>query len=90
MLGEVALGAASRMTAGPRLLTGVALLLVLVQLAVLTPAIALVGRSIDFLPRPLSPEIARRFGALHGAYLGADLLKATLVALAAWKAGRSP
>jgi hypothetical protein len=90
VLGGVALAAAWRMTGLPRILTGAALLLVLVQLVVLTPAIASVGRSIDFLPRPLPPEMARRFGALHGAYVGADLVKAILVALAAWNVGHRP
>ena len=39
-LGALALGAAWRVAGGPRLLTGAALLLVVAQLAVLTPAIA--------------------------------------------------
>src|SRR5882762_9478703 len=73
-LGALALAAAWRMP-GPRLLTGAALLLVVAQLAVLTPAIASVGRSIDFLPRPLPADIGRRFGALHAAYVGADFAK---------------
>ena len=42
------------------------------------------GRSIDFLPRPLAPDLARRFGALHGAYVVSDLLKAALLVAAAW------
>jgi len=87
-LGALALVAAWRMPAGPRLLTGAALLLVVAQLAVLTPAIASVGRSIDFLPRPLPADIGRRFGALHAAYVGADFAKAILVALAAWTVAR--
>jgi hypothetical protein len=89
-LGALALFAAWRTPGGPRLLTGAALLLVAAQLAVLTPAIASVGRSIDFLPRPLPPAIGRRFGALHAAYVGADFVKAILVALAAWTVARRP
>jgi hypothetical protein len=72
VLGGVALAAAWRMTGLPRILTGAALLLVLVLLVVLTP------------------EMAQRFGALHGAYVGADLVKAILVALAAWNVGHRP
>jgi len=89
-LGALAVGAAWRVAGGPRLLTGAALLLVVAQLAVLTPAIASVGRSIDFLPRPLPPDVGRRFGALHAAYVGADFAKAILVALAAWTVARRP
>src|SRR3989442_11856945 len=89
-LGALALGAAWRVPGGPRLVTGVALLLVVAQLAVLTPAIASVGRSIDFLPRPPPPDVGRRFGALHAAYVGADFAKAILVALAAWTVARRP
>src|SRR6185295_3353750 len=53
VLGALALGAAWRGAGPPRLLIGAAFLLVLIQLAVLTPAIATTGRSIDFVPRPL-------------------------------------
>ena len=87
-LGALALGAAGRMPGAPRLWMGAALLLVVAQLAVLTPAIASVGRSIDFLPRPLPAGIGRRFGTLHAAYVGADFAKAILVALAAWTVAR--
>jgi hypothetical protein len=87
VLGVVALLAAWRLDGAPRLLIGAALLLVIAQIAVLTPAIASVGRSIDFRPPPLPAEVARRFGALHAAYAGADLAKAVLVALAALRIG---
>jgi hypothetical protein len=89
-LGAVVLAAAWRMPGWPRLLAGAALLLVVLQLAVLTPAIASVGRAIDFVPRPLPPDVGRRFGMLHTAYAGADLAKAILVALAAWTVARRP
>jgi hypothetical protein len=89
-LGTIALLAAWRLAGAPRVLAAIALLLVVVQLAVLTPAIASVGRSIDFLPRPLPAEIGRRFGALHAAYVGADFAKAILVAIAAWIVARRP
>ena len=89
-LGALALAAAWRTGGTPRLLIGAALAIVVIQLAVLTPAIASVGRSIDFVPRPLPAEVARRFGALHAAYAGADLVKAVLVAVAAWTVARRP
>jgi len=89
-LGALALVAAGRLSGPARWLVGAAFLLVVIQIAVLTPAIASVGRSIDFLPRPLAPEVGRRFGVLHAAYVGADFAKAILVALAAWSAARHP
>jgi hypothetical protein len=46
----------------------------------LGPAIEALGRSLDFVPRPLPPDVARRFGLLHGAYLLLDLAKACLLA----------
>jgi hypothetical protein len=87
-LGAIVLAAAWRMPGWPRRLAGAALLLVVVQLVFLTPAIASAGRSIDFVPRPLPPDVGRRFGMLHTAYAGADLAKAILVALAAWIVAR--
>lgn len=89
-LGAIVLAAAWRMPGWPRLLAGAALLLVVLQLAVLIPAIASVGRGIDFVSRPLPPDVGRRFGMLHTAYAGVDLAKAILVALAAWIVARRP
>jgi hypothetical protein len=60
-----------------------AAVLVLVQL-VTARSIVDLGRSLDFLPRPLAPDLARRFGALHAAYVLSDLLKAALLVAAAW------
>jgi hypothetical protein len=83
-LGLALVALAWRLGGVPRALAGTALLLVLVQAFGLTGWITSVGRGIDFLPRPLPPEIARRFGLLHGAYAVADLAKAVaLVALSA-------
>jgi hypothetical protein len=90
VLGALALGAAWRGDGPTRLLVGAAFLLVLFQLLVLTPAIAAVGRSIDFIPRPLPADVGRRFGMLHAGYVGADFVKAILVALAAWTVARRP
>jgi hypothetical protein len=89
-LGGIVLAAAWRLRGWPRVLAGAALLLVVVQFAVLIPAIASVGRAIEFVPRPLPPEIGRRFGALHAAYAGTDLAKALLVAVVAWIVARRP
>jgi hypothetical protein len=89
-LGAVVLGAAWRLPGSPRWLAAAAVILVVLQLAVLTPAIAAAGRSIDFLPRPLPPEAGRRFGILHAAYVGADFAKAILVALLSWVVARRP
>jgi hypothetical protein len=58
-----------------RLLSGLALVLVLAQTAALGP-LARRGRALDFVPRPLRPEDARPFGLLHAAFLGTDVLKA--------------
>jgi hypothetical protein len=64
-----------------RVLALAALVLVLVQVGVLGPMIASVGRQADFLARPLPPDIARRFGIAHGGYVIVDLVK--MAALAA-------
>jgi hypothetical protein len=73
-----------------RLLAAAALALVLVQVGLLGPMIATVGRQADFLARPLPPDLGRRFGIAHGGYVAVDLVKALLLALTAWRlAGRS-
>jgi hypothetical protein len=66
-----------------RVLVGVALVLTALQLFGLAGQIASVGRGIDFLPRPLPPDLARRFGVLHGVYVLVDLVKAMALAAAA-------
>lgn len=58
-------------------LLGVAVLaVVLIQVAGLSSPITAIGRSIDFLPRPLPPDVGRRFGLLHGSFVLLDLGKA--------------
>jgi hypothetical protein len=47
--------------------------------AALGPQIEALGRSLDFVARPLPPEVARRFGALHGVYVLLDLAKAAVL-----------
>ena len=56
---------------------------VVVQSAAIGPAIAHLGRSLDFVPRPLPPADGRRFGLLHAAYMLADVVKAGGLAAAA-------
>jgi hypothetical protein len=71
-----------------RALAFAALSIVVLQVLGLASPITEIGRSIDFVPRPLSPELARRFGLLHGAFVLLDLGKAlALVALlaGAWR-----
>lgn len=67
-----------------------ALVAVAVQGGLLGPAILELGRSIDFVARPLTADVGRRFGMLHGGYVVLDLLKAvSLVALATVLARRA-
>ena len=81
VLGVVLLALLWSVGGSPRLLAAAALVLVLLQVGVLGPMIAAVGREIDFLARPLPPELGRRFGIAHGGYVAVDLVK--MVALAA-------
>jgi hypothetical protein len=74
----------------PRALAVAALALVLVQVGLLAPMIAEVGRQIDFLARPLPPDLGRRFGVAHGGYVLADLAKALVLAAAAFVLARRP
>ena len=61
----------------------------LVQLVLARPILE-VGRAIDFVPRPLPPDLRRRFGLLHAAFVSLDLVKALLLAAAAWAVARRP
>jgi hypothetical protein len=61
---------------------------VVLQFAAVGPAIAQLGRSLDFLPRPLPPATGRSFGLLHAAYMLADVGKAVGLATAAFIARR--
>ncbi len=72
-----------------RALALAALAIVVLQILAGRPIVDL-GRSIDFVPRPLPPDVARRFGALHGFYVLADLAKAVLLAAAVVLAVRRP
>jgi hypothetical protein len=66
---------------------GVAAVVVL-QVGAVGPAIAQLGRSLDFVPRPLPAAAARQFGLLHAAYMLADVAKAAGLAAAAFIARR--
>ncbi len=74
----------------PRALALAALAITAVQAAGLADAITALGRSLDFVPRPLPTELARRFGLLHGAYVLGDLAKALLLAALSWLLLRRP
>jgi hypothetical protein len=89
VLGVLALAAVWSGAVGARFAVAAALLIVAAQLGLLAPSIVDLGRSIDFVPRPLPAETARRFGLLHGAYVLADLVKAAALAAAAWLAART-
>jgi hypothetical protein len=78
-LGIVLAGVAWSAGGAPRVLAVTALLLVAVQAFGLTGPITHLGRSIDFVPRPLPPDVARRFGELHAAYAVIDLAKAAVL-----------
>lgn len=82
-LGTMAVVLLLRTSGAARALAAASLAIVLVEGLALGPQIRDLGRSIDFLPRPLPAETGRRFGLLHAAYVGLDLLKAALLAGAA-------
>ena len=65
-----------------------AMAIVLIQAALQAP-MSEIGRSVDFLPRPLPAEIGSRFGRLHGAYVLIDLAKGGLLAWLGWVLARA-
>jgi hypothetical protein len=87
VLGAIVVLLCWRQPGAPRYLILAALAILLLQLALVRPIVDL-GRSIDFVPRPLPPDVGRRFGLLHAAFVGTDLLKAALLAAAAALLGR--
>jgi hypothetical protein len=87
----VALVVLLRPTGGvPFTLALVALVITAFQAAGLAGPIAAFGRPLDFVPRPLPPDLARRFGLLHGAYVLGDLAKAVLLAVLSFVLLRRP
>jgi hypothetical protein len=87
VLGVLLVGLCWRLPGAARYLFMGALLVVLGQVALVRPIVDL-GRSIDFVPRPLPPEVGRRFGLLHTAFAGTDLVKAALLAVSTFLLGR--
>jgi hypothetical protein len=71
-----------------RVLVGAALAIALAQSIALGPSIETLGRSIDFVARPLPPDVARRFGALHASFVVLDLGKAGLLVAAGFLLAR--
>ena len=91
LLGALLVAASWRLGPVPRTLALVAAAAVVLQAFGLAPAIAPLGRSLDFVPRPLPAADGRRFGLLHAGYMLADLVKAgALIAAAAIIARRLP
>jgi hypothetical protein len=90
---EMALAAALvalswRLGTAPRYTALAVAALVILQSAAVGPAIAQLGRSLDFVPRPLPAAAGRQFGLLHAAYMLADVAKAVGLAAAALIARR--
>jgi hypothetical protein len=83
VLGAVLVALCWRLGAAARALALALAVVVVFQSAAIGPAIAQLGRSLDFVPRPLTPADGRRFGLLHAAYMLADVLKAGALAAAA-------
>jgi hypothetical protein len=81
-------GLAWPLRGGLRWVAVAALAIVLLQVAGLAAPITAIGRSIDFVPRPLPPDLGRRFGLLHGAFVLLDLAKAGVLVVAAFLALR--
>ena len=73
-----------------RVIAALVLAIVVAQTFALGPPIEALGRSIDFIPRPLPPELGRRFGLLHAAFLGLDFVKAALLLAAGYVLVRRP
>ena len=92
---QLALGAALLLAAWPtgvpvRALCGLALAIALAQALALGPPIETLGRSIDFVPRPLPAELARRFGLLHASFVILDFAKTALLIAAGFVLARRP
>jgi hypothetical protein len=73
---------------GPWWVTALALAIVVVQAGLQGPMLE-IGRSVDFLPRPLPPELGSRFGRLHAAYVLLDFAKGGILAWLAWLLARA-
>jgi len=87
LLGAVTV-AAVWWSSGPWSTAAAALAIVAVQAGLHGPILE-IGRSVDFLPRPLPAEIAARFGRLHAAYVLLDLGKGGVLAWLAWRLAKA-
>jgi hypothetical protein len=74
----------------PRSAAALLLLVVAVQALGLGPQIESLGRTLDFVPRPLPADVARRFGVLHGSFVLFDLLKAVVLLVVGLLLTRAP
>jgi hypothetical protein len=90
---QVALGvlvlAAAWPVATPRAMLGAALLIAVVQVG-LGASIESFGRGLDFVARPLPPELSRRFGLIHAGFVLLDAVKTLLLAAAGVLLARRP
>ena len=66
------------------------LAIVVFMLAYLTPAIVMLGRSLDFVPRDPAPPRMQRFWVLHGAFTSLEMIKLGLGAFVAFWIARTP
>lgn len=76
-------------TSAPRLVLGAAVAVVVLQVG-LGASIESVGRSLDFVARPLPPDLGRRFGLQHAGFLLLDAAKALLLVAAGALLARRP
>lgn len=90
LLAAVLLAAVWPLGGAPRAVALVLFVLTAAQAVGLAGAIASFGRGLDFVPRPLPPPLARRFGLLHGAYVMGDLVKGVLLLATAALLSRRP
>ena len=71
-----------------RWLAAACFMIVAVQGGFFGPRILELGRSVDFVARPLPADVGRQFGMLHGGYVILDLAKALVIAALAFVVAR--
>jgi len=78
-----------RDAANRRVQSGIVVMLAIVvfMLVYLTPAIVMLGRSLDFVPRDPAPSSLQRFWILHAAFTSLELIKLALGACVAFWIG---